>query len=121
MVSYLKDLRLRQTKQQLLCGKNYCREYLDYLCINKIGQIIQRDYVTARFGKLLKQNGLRHIQFHDLRYSCATLLLHLGFSMKEIQQWLGHSTFQLTADTYSHVSAKDKTAMAEGLNGVINL
>ena len=41
--------------------------------------------------------------------------------MKEIQQWLGHSTFQLTADTYSHVTAEDKTAMAEGLNGAINL
>lgn len=121
MASYLKDLKIRQTKQQLLCGKNYCRDYPDYLCVNKMGNIIQPDYVTARFNKLLKQNGLRHIRFHDLRHSCATLLLHLGFSMKEIQQWLGHSTFQLTADTYSHVTAEDKTAMAEGLNGAINL
>ena len=68
MASYLKDLKIRQTKQQLLCGKNYCRDYPDYLCINKMGNIIQPDYVTARFNKLLKQNGLRHIRFHDLRH-----------------------------------------------------
>ena len=121
MIEYLKDLKLRQAKQQLLCGKDYCRGYLDYLCVNKIGNIIQPDYVTDRFGKLLKQNGLRHIRFHDLRHSCATLLLHLGFSMKEIQQWLGHSTFQMTADTYSHVTAEDKAAMAKELNNAINL
>ncbi|WP_308531262.1 tyrosine-type recombinase/integrase [uncultured Paenibacillus sp.] len=33
---------------------------------------------------------MRHIRFHDLRHSCATLLLSNGVSMKEVQEWLGH-------------------------------
>ena len=47
--------------------------------------------------ELLKKHRIKKIRFHDLRHSCATLLLNLGFSMKEIQVWLGHSDFQITA------------------------
>ncbi|WP_306437204.1 tyrosine-type recombinase/integrase [Clostridium minihomine] len=43
------------------------------------------------------------MRFHDLRHSCASLLFVSGISMKQIQIWLGHSTFSTTADIYSHL------------------
>ena len=66
-------------------------------------------------GWLLRQYGLPHIRFHDLRHSCASLMVMNGVSMKQVQEWLGHSTFSTTADIYAHLDYKSK----EGSAGVI--
>ena len=62
-----------------------------------------------------KQHGLRHIRFHDLRHSCASLLLSQGIPMKQIQEWLGHSTFATTADIYSHLDFNSKLESADAI------
>ena len=59
--------------------------------------------------------GLPHTRFHDLRHSCASLLLANGVPMKQVQEWLGHSTFSTTADIYAHLDHKSK----QGSAGVI--
>jgi integrase len=61
-------------------------------------------YILKMFDRLLKEAGLPHIRFHDLRHSVATLLLSMGVDMKVIQEILGHSNIAMTADTYTHVS-----------------
>ena len=61
------------------------------------------NYVTDHFSWVLGKADLKKIRFHDLRHSCASLLLANGISMKQIQIWLGHSTFSTTADIYSHL------------------
>ena len=62
-----------------------------YVFVDAMGNLIQPDSVTTGFPQLLKENGLRRIRFHDLRHSCASLLLKEGVPMKQIQEWLGHS------------------------------
>lgn len=52
---------------------------------------------------MLRQAGLPDIRFHDLRHTCATLLLAQGVHPKIISERLGHSTVTMTLDTYSHV------------------
>ena len=52
---------------------------------------------------LLKDAGLPNIRFHDLRHTCATLLLSKGVHPKLVQELLGHSSIEITLDTYSHV------------------
>jgi integrase len=66
------------------------------------------------FAPLLKRAGLPHIRFHDLRHTCATLLLSRGVHPKFVQELLGHATIAITLDTYSHVmpSMGDATAKA---------
>jgi integrase len=66
------------------------------------------------FAPLLKRAGLRHMRFHDLRHTCATLLLSRGVHPKFVQELLGHATIAITLDTYSHVmpSMGDATARA---------
>lgn len=46
---------------------------------------------------------MKKMRFHDLRHTCASLLLANGVPMKQIQIWLGHSTFSTTADIYAHL------------------
>lgn len=78
---------------------------------------------TSSFPKLLEKNNLRHIRFHDLRHSCASLLLANGVPMKQIQEWLGHSDFSTTANVYAHLDYNSKLssadAMVNGLSGAL--
>ena len=84
-----------------------------------MGNIFNPRSVTANFSKLLEQNGLRHIRFHDLRHSCASLLLANGVPMKQIQEWLGHSDFSTTANIYAHLDYSSKLTSADAmLNGL---
>lgn len=52
---------------------------------------------------LLKKAELPHKRFHDLRHTCATLLLTKGVHPKVVQELLGHSSIFITLDAYSHV------------------
>ena len=67
-------LKGQQDTYRRLCGKSYNREYLGYLCVDEIGNIIRPNYVSEQFPKLLEKNGLRPIRFHDLRHSCVSMM-----------------------------------------------
>ncbi len=123
LVPAFKELLLGQKKQQeeyrRLCGRSYDKRYLDYICVDEMGRLISPHYLTSAFPKLLAQNGLRHIRFHDLRHSCASLLLSNGVSMKQIQEWLGHSDFSTTANVYAHLDYNAKLSSADAMvNGL---
>ena len=109
------ELRAEQEENRRLCGKSHIREYAGYICVNEIGDLIKPGYVTNCFGKLLTETGLRKIRFHDLRHSCASLLLSSGVPMKQIQKWLGHSDFSTTANIYSHLEYSSKLTSADAL------
>ena len=81
----------------------------------KIGNIFHPDTISRQFKEILKAAGLREIRFHDLRHSCASLLLSRGAAMKEIQEWMGHSNISTTADIYSHLDYSAKMASAVSL------
>ena len=112
-------LREEQKENRRLCGRSYIKDYVDYVCVNEIGDLIKPHYVTESFPKLLKANGLRPVRYHDLRHSCASLLLANGVPMKQIQEWLGHSDFSTTANIYAHLDYSSKLTSADAmLNGL---
>ena len=76
---------------------------------------------TEEQAKLLEQNGLRHIRFHDLRHSCASLLLANDVPLKHIQEWLGHSDIGTTANIYSHLDYKSKITSANVMDNILTL
>jgi integrase len=69
----------------------------------RTGTPVSPEHLVKRsFKPLLKNAGLPEIRFHDLRHTCATLLLSRGVHPKLVQELLGHATIAMTLDTYSH-------------------
>ena len=61
-------------------------------------------YLRGRFQRLLKDAGLPHLRFHDLRHSTATILLAAGVPANVVQELLGHSHISVTLGIYGHVT-----------------
>ena len=114
----LHRLKAQQELNQKLCGRSYCKKYTDYIYVNEIGELVKPGYITQHFPLVLQKNGLRKIRFHDLRHSCASLLYANGVSLKEIQEWLGHSDISTTSNIYTHLNFTSKVASANAILGV---
>ena len=114
----LHRLKAEQELNRKLCGKSYCKKYTDYIYVNEIGELVKPGYITQHFPLVLKKNGMRKIRFHDLRHSCASLLYANGVSLKEIQEWLGHSDISTTSNIYTHLNFTSKVASANAILGV---
>jgi integrase len=130
--SKLLEVQAEQERNRKLCGKSYNKKDGAYIYTDALGNRISPDYLSAAFPRFMESNGFRRIRYHDLRHSCASLLLANGVPLKQIQDWLGHSDFAITANIYAHLdfSAKKETAeamtwigdtsLAQGLGDVTN-
>lgn len=114
-------VKAQQGRNQKLCGRSYNREFLEYICVDDIGDRFKPNYITSQFPRLLERNGFRKIHFHDLRHSCASLLLASGVPMKHIQEWLGHSDFSTTANIYAHLDYSSKLTSASAMESNFHL
>lgn len=107
MIPEVKEILLEHKQRQADFQKQFRKAYSKSISImvyvNPLGELIKPSYITANFQKLLKQYGMRDIRFHDLRHTCASLLVSLDMNMKVIQRYLGHSNISTTADIYSHL------------------
>ena len=111
----LLKLKAQQEADKAFFGDTYTES--DYVFRWSDGRPFSPDYVSDKFSKLLKANNMPHIRFHELRHSAASNLLSMGFSLKDVQEWLGHSDIKTTANIYGHLDAKRKLGMAEALAG----
>ena len=112
-VSALGSHRKRQLKERMKVAGLY--EDHDLIFATQKGTPLNPENLVKRsFKPLLKRAGLPEIRFHDLRHTCATLLLGCGVHPKLVQELLGHATIAMTLDTYSHFlpSMGDQTARA---------
>lgn len=112
----LLEHKAKLERNQKLFGNSYCKEYMDYVCVDEMGKLFRPNFVSDHFGWLLKKYGLKKLTFKELRHSCASMLVAESIPMKSIQEWLGHSNFSTTADIYSHIDyhAKQQSAAAIG-------
>lgn len=86
--------RIEQNK--ILLGNEYNYEYDGYLCVQDNGNIMQPNFFTKRFSKLIKRYNLKKITPHGLRHSIATLLHIHGIDIRDLQDWLGHQNISST-------------------------
>lgn len=95
--------------------------YDGYVFVDEMGERMKANYLTTRFPEILEKKGLRRMRFHDLRHSCASLLLANGVPLKHIQEWLGHSDFSTTANIYAHLDYSAKITSAQAMESGLQL
>ena len=101
VVDALKQHRTSQLEARLKAGATWQEQGLVFP--NMYGRYFSRTKLYILFNKVLKEAGLPHMRFHDLRHSTATLLLSMGVPAKVVQEILRHSTISTTLNTYAQV------------------
>jgi integrase len=86
---------------------------------NRDGAPTQARRVIEQFHEALAQAGLRRVRFHDLRHSCATLLLVQGVSPRVVMEVLGHSEIAMTMNSYSHVVPELQREAANRMQAIL--
>ena len=98
----LKAHRARQAEGKLQAGEGY--QDLDLIFATPKGTPLNdRNVVNRIFEPALKAAGLRRIRFHDLRHTCASLLIAQNESPKYIQKQMRHASIEITFDRYGHL------------------
>ena len=64
----LRELKKQQEINRQVCGSCYCNDYLEYVNVNAIGELMKPNFITQHFEILLAKNKLKKIRFHDLRH-----------------------------------------------------
>ena len=115
----LLKMKAEQARNKKLCGRSYCTDYLDYIYVNPLGELIRPDFLSHHVPDMLVKHNMPRIRFHDLRHSCASLLYANGIPMKDIQAWLGHSTIATTANIYTHLKEESKINSANAISSIL--
>ncbi len=113
-VAALRRHRERQNGERLLAGSLW--EDGDFVFTTAVGRPLDARNVVRQFKRQLVDAGLPDIRFHDLRHSCATLLLAQGVPARALMDLLGHSQISLTLGTYSHVSQELRAGVAASMD-----
>lgn len=111
-----KQIRVNNHYKQLLQNEYFDKGYL--ICHNN-GAPIRPDYLTKNFANFIQSKGLKKIRFHDLRHTCASLMLKSGVAMKTASEILGHSSISITADLYTHVLQDTKQVAANQIEQLL--
>lgn len=108
-------------KNRELAGNCYSNEYLGYLNVDTLGRIYHPNTLSSQMREYIYRQTGKRIRLHDLRHSCASILISNGEDLKKVQQWLGHSDIKTTAKFYAHLQYKDKIPTVQHLNGLFQL
>ncbi|MGI8422981.1 MAG: tyrosine-type recombinase/integrase [Chloroflexota bacterium] len=116
-VAALHKHRAAQLQERLLAGTRWQDTGLVFT--TTIGTPIDASGVTHRFHALLRGADLPRKRFHDLRHTCASLLLAQGLDLRLIMEILGHSQISLTANLYTHVLPAAKADVADRMDALL--
>ncbi len=112
LVAQLKEHRIRQLAEQLVCP---CWHDWSLVFPSTVGTPLEPRNLTRHFKQLLGRAGLPSIRFHDLRHSCASLLIAQGIPARVVMETLGHSQITLTMNTYAHIYAEVQRQAADAM------
>jgi integrase len=117
-VQALKGHLAQQIEQMERLGDLY--EDQDLIFATQRGTLTNPTNLRRRsFAPLLEKAALPSIRFHDLRHTCATLLLSSNVNPKIVSEMLGHATIAITLDTYSHVLPTMQDSAARALEDAL--
>ena len=92
---------------------NYNRQYENFVFVDNEGNLLKPDRISRYVHTVCEKAEITDIHFHGLRHTCATNLLANGATLKEVQEWLRHSTYKTTSDFYIHISHEQRIITGE--------
>ncbi len=119
IVAVLKAHRVRQLEERLQAGDRWQGEDWGLVFASPIGTPLEPSNILKQYKALLAKAGLPPARFHDLRHSCASLLLAQGVHPKVVQEILGHSQISMTLDIYSHLMPNAQRDAAALMNRLL--
>jgi integrase len=117
-VKNLRERRERQIHEKAEAGEDWIETGLVFTNAN--GKPVDASLVSKQFHQQLDRAGLAQRRFHDLRHSCATLLLVQGVAARVVMDVLGHSQIAMTMDTYQHVIPELQLAAARRMDDLLS-
>ena len=115
----LREHHARQATERKQLGAGWHDRDLVFTKLD--GRLLEGSTVTRMFHRHLDDAGLPQRRFHDLRHSCATLLLVQGVSPRVVMEVLGHSDVGMTLNTYSHVVPQLRREAADRMDEILEL
>ncbi|MEV6259279.1 tyrosine-type recombinase/integrase [Streptomyces sp. NPDC051784] len=122
LVRALADHREQQERERMVAGKKWqpAPGQPDGLIFTtQTGRVIDPRSLNRMLTILCRDANVRRVRVHDLRHTCASLLLSRGVDARTIMETLGHSTITMTLDTYAHVMATTLQAAAESMDNAL--
>lgn len=116
-VEALTKHKARQEEERQFAGTRW--RDLGFVFTTTVGTPLDGSTVTHRFQAVLKAAGLRRIRFHDLRHTCATLLLAQGVHPRVIMEILGHSQIAIKMNLYAHVIPAMQKEVAARMDAIL--
>ncbi len=111
VVNYLKELKKQQELRKSAPGYNH--KWDKFVCVRNNGDIIKPNLLTHKVPELCLACGLPRLKLHELRHTRATLLLLDGMQVKDVSDYLGHSTYNTTMDLYATYPQMRKNLLLE--------
>jgi integrase len=90
-----------------------------WVFVSQTGEHLRRTVIRKQLRAILTKAELPMIRFHDLRHTCATLLMAEGTHAKVVQERLGHTDITVTLGTYSHITPTVQRAAADTMQGIL--
>jgi integrase len=118
--STLKDHRKRQLEERLRLAGLWQDQGLVFP--NETGSLFNPSNLRNRSFKRIKARASvrEDLRFHDLRHTCATLLLSEGVNVKVVSEMLGHASITITLNTYSHVLPDMQDSAADAMEAALS-
>lgn len=117
VISELEKHRIQIEKEKLKAEKYYDN---DLVVCQKNGKPVSLGNFTKFWNRTIEKTEMRRIRFHDLRHTCASLLLSAGVHPKVVQELLGHASIKITLDTYSHMMPNMQEDAVKQLDKLLN-
>ncbi len=113
----LLGMKEQQEKDKLLFGDCYIDS--GYIFVKPNGEPYHPGYPSHKLSKVIADNNLPRIRWHDLRHSTASMLIERGWHMKDISDWLGHNDISTTMNIYGHVNLQHKREISQNLSTIL--
>lgn len=118
LVTELRRHRAWQSERRLLLGKTWPQT--DLVCTGRFGRPVSRSTSHTAWKTAAQKLGIpASFRVHDLRHSCASLLIESGESMKTVQAVLRHASISITMDLYTHVREEVQKKAASALDNIV--